>query len=351
MRRRSGHAAAAGAALIATAAACLAAAAPNAVYRWRLPAGVAPPPVPSDNPMTDIKVELGRKLFYDADLSINGTMSCGTCHEQHRAFSDGNSVHPGVTGAPARRNPMPLVNIGYFASLTWGDATVHSLESQVATPVTGEAPVEMGMAGQTAAIAERLGGDPCYRRMFAAAFPAQRGAIDMTTVSHAIAAFERTLISMDAPYDRYRRGDHSAISDAAKRGEALFVGERLNCAGCHAGPMFTDAASGDAARSFHNIGPTEASRDHGLREITNDPKDEGRFRTPGLRNVALSAPYLHDGSAKTLPDAIRRHAGAPAALGDAEVGDIAAFLDTLTDRGFLTDPRFALPKPQCVVPG
>ena len=351
MRLRRGHGLVAAAALTATAAACLAAAAPEAAYRWRLPEGVAPPPVPADNPMTDIKVELGRKLFYDADLSINGTMSCGTCHEQHRAFSDGNSTHPGVTGAPARRNPMPLINIGYFASLTWGDATIHSLESQVATPVTGESPVEMGMAGQTAAIAERLGGDPCYRRMFAAAFPKEHGEINLTTVSHAIAAFERTLVSLDAPYDRYRRGDAAAIPDAAKRGEALFVSVRLNCASCHAGPMFTDAASGDAGKSFHNIGSTEASRDHGLREITGDPKDEGRFRTPGLRNVALSAPYLHDGSAKTLPDAIRRHAGAPATLNDAEVGDIAAFLDTLTDKTFLTDPRFALPKPQCLVAG
>ncbi len=124
------------------------------------------PPVPPDNSMSAAKVALGRRLFYDADLSIDGTLSCATCHEQHRAFTEGNATHPGVGGVPGRRNVMALANVAYFDPLTWADPRQHSLEQQVAVPFAGTHPVEMGMAGKEKELAQRLAADPCYRRMF-----------------------------------------------------------------------------------------------------------------------------------------------------------------------------------------
>ena len=313
-----------------------------AAWRWSLPPGVTPPPVPADNPMTQAKVELGHRLFYDADLSVDGTLSCAGCHGQHRAFSESNATHPGVRGVAGRRNVMTLSNVGYFSALTWGDPGLRSLEAQVLVPTLGEHPIEMGMKGQEAELARRLGADACYRRMFAEAFPDRRGAIGMDTVALALAAFERTLVSFGSDYDR------GVLSDAAKRGRGLFFGPDLKCASCHAAPLFTDAAAADPVAAFHAIGPADG-RDRGLAEVTGKPGDAGRFRTPSLRNVALSPPYLHDGSARTLSDAIRRHEAA-AGLGDADMASLIAFLDSLTDQAFVTDPKFALPKTRCGKP-
>lgn len=322
-----------------TAGASLAAAA--GPYAWRLASGVAPPPVPADNPMSPAKVELGRRLFYEADLSIDGTMSCATCHEQRRGFTDGNRTHPGVRGAPGRRNVMPLANVGYFTAFTWADPARRSLEDQALVPIAGEHPVEMGMAGHEAAIAERLQADPCYRQAFAAAFPETRGAISLANVVKAIAAFERTLISDTAPYDRHD------LSAEARRGEALFRSARMGCSSCHAGPRFTDADRPQVAASFHRLpGVAIAPADRGLGEITGRPEDDGRFRTPSLRNVALGAPYLHDGSAASLDAAIAAHFPPDLRPAPAELRALAAFLETLSDTRFTTDPRFSLPKPQ-----
>ena len=322
-------------ALIAAALACLGAA---SGHGWDLPGGRKPPPVPAANPMNAAKVELGRRLFYDADLSINGTMSCATCHEQKHAFTDTNRSHPGVHGDPARRNVMALANVGYFTALTWGDRRLATLEAQVAVPVLGAHPVEMGMAGQEAELVRRLAASPCYRRQFAASFPKAKGEISMAAVSQALAAFERTLVSFDSPYDR-----QEPMSVEARRGEALFRGRRLACANCHAGPLFTDA---DRRRAgFHDIGLPRRPADLGLSEVTGKAADQSRFRTPSLRNAELTAPYLHDGSAPTLAEAIGAHAGARrAGITEGETADLVAFLATLTDRTFVADPRFSLPK-------
>lgn len=348
------------AALIGAALLCLAASPSSQPYRWDLPPGVAPPPVPADNPMSAAKVELGRRLFYDADLSIDGTIACATCHEQHRAFAEGNATHGGVRGAQGRRNVMALANVGYLAPLTWARPDLRTLESHFLVPVLGEHPVEMGMAGREPELVRRLGADPCYRSMFAASFPEEDGRISTATIAKAVAAFERTLLSFDSPYDRYRRGDGNAIDDAAKRGAALFFGERLHCAGCHAGPNFTDGAF--HALGSHGTAGTEVGpdADRGLAEASNDPADTGRFRTPGLRNAALTAPYLHDGSVRTLSQAIASHLAADAgartprdaalptgSIGDGDTGDLVAFIDSLTDSGFISDPRLALPKAAC----
>ncbi|HLZ76786.1 cytochrome-c peroxidase [Phenylobacterium sp.] len=324
---------------LAAAAVFLAAFAPPQ-WRWDLPPGVAPPPVPADNPMSAAKVELGRRLFYDGDLSVDGTVGCFNCHGQHRGFTESNAVHPGVKGAPGRRNAMMLGNVAYLSALTWADPRQRSLEAQVLTPLTGEHPVEMGMKGQEAELTRRLSADACYRRQFAEAFPGEPAAIDVPHVAKAIAAFERTLVSFGSAYDR------GALDEAAKRGQGVFA--TLGCAACHKGRLFTDADAADPLSAFHRIEPANA-RDPGLSEITGKTDDAGRFRTPSLRNVALSSPYLHDGSAKTLAEAIRRHDGA-AGIGDAEMADLTAFLGALTDQTFVTDPKLGLPKTRCGKP-
>jgi cytochrome c peroxidase len=329
----------------------------SGAYMWHLPDGVAPPPVPPGNPMSAAKVALGRRLFYDADLSIDGTTSCATCHEQHRAFTEGNATHPGVQGARGRRNVMGLANVAYFDPLTWADPTQQRLESQSLVPMTGLHPVEMGMGGKEEELARRLAADPCYRTMFLAAFPDNRGRIDMGSVTKSLASFERTLISYGAPYDRFRRGDSGALSTSARHGLQLF-GD-LHCAACHAGINFTDG-------KFHNIGLYNTdghgaypAGDPGLREISGKAADEGAIRTPSLRNVALTGPYMHDGSVVGLADAIRDHLGGgnpsplrDAALPDAaitagDLTDLVAFLQSLSDAGFVTDADFALPKTAC----
>lgn len=317
------------------------AAAHSPQWRWNLLAGMAPPPVPIDNPMSAAKVELGRRLFYEADLSIDGTMSCGTCHSQKHAFADDNRTRPGVHGDPGRRNVPGLANVGYAARLTWADPRLTSLELQVAVPVLGEHPVEMGMKGKEAEIARRLASDSCYIRMFQTAFPEVNGAINMTTVAKALAAFERTMLAFDTPFDRSRRGRADAMIPAARRGAELFFG-RADCASCHGGPNFTDDG-------FHALEVPTRGTDRGLGEVTGIASDDGKFRTPGLRNVALTAPYMHDGESSTLIDAVRRHSTVASIerLSEPDIADLVAFLRALTDQRFITDPQFALPMKAC----
>ena len=319
----------------------------------------AAPPFPANNLPTPMKIELGRRLFHDGDLSWDGTMSCATCHEQKRGFTDPNKTRAGFDGQPGERNIQTLANVGWFKSLTWGGPQVDTLEHQALIPIEGLVPVEMGFAGRPEGLlAQRLKDQACYPELFAAAFPERRGKIDMDTITLALSAFQRTLVSLDAPYDRYRRGDKAAISVEAKRGEKLFADEQ--CATCHAGPHFTDAAlpGVKAKDTFHRLAwPAEEGEDYGLGRITQKEEDIGKFRTPGLRNVALSAPYMHNGEVATLADAVRHHyadanagdARLKLAVSDAEVGDLVAFLETLTDRGFVSDARFARPAPACPV--
>ena len=301
-------------------------------WQWNLPPGIAPPRVPADNPMSAAKVALGRRLFYDADLSRDGTMACATCHEQRHGFADGNATHPGVAGAAGRRNVPGLANVAWYSPLTFADAGQRTLEDQVAVPVMGTHPVEMGMAGHADAITTRLSHDDCYRAMFADAFPENRGRIDLANVARALASFERTLVSYGSAWDRH------ALDPAALAGERTF---RKACAGCHAGVRFTDLR-------FHRLGPLDAAvPDQGLIETSGRAADRGLFRTPGLRNVAMSGPWWHDGSAKTLDQAIARHGLAlPAGSGPG----LVAFLHGLDDRTFVTDPALGLPASACGKP-
>lgn len=350
------------------AAACLlagAAFALDAGYVWPLPDWMPPPPVPADNQMSAEKVELGRHLFYDARLSRDGTVACASCHLQDLAFTDGRAVAVGINGTVGAKNAPSLANVGYLPVLTWANPHMDSLEFQALIPIFGENPDEMGSVGQEAAIFATLANDPFYSSAFPAAFP-DRPAPNLFTVTRALAAFQRSLISVGSPYDRFKRmGEEDAISDAAKRGEQLFFDHRFECYHCHSGVHFTDtiqtALMPEGEVGYHNTGlyaeyPAEAP---GLIGITGRPQDAGRFRTPSLRNVAVTAPYMHDGSIPDLRGVIAHYANAGRAdhpmkdgmiqgfeASEAETADLIAFLESLTDEDFLTDPRLSDPWPE-----
>ena len=344
-------------------------------FQWTKPDWAPVPIVPSDNAMNNAKVELGRLLFYDKRLSIDETMSCGSCHQQARAFTDGERTHRGVNGLPGNRNAMTLTNVAYYPTYTWANPIITSLEKQMLVPLFGDHPLEMGMVGHEDELVARLARDTDYPALFATAFPEDGGRVDLPHITKAIAAFERTLLSFNSPYDRYKHGDASAISASAKRGEALFFGERLECYHCHDGINFTDnnIQQGQAfpEKGFHNTGLYNEDGqgaykpwDHGLRDVTLRAEDEGAFRTPTLRNVAITAPYMHDGSLPTLQAVIRQHYAVKGhssvagkgpnplrsefiegfKLSDREVQDLIAFLNSLTDQSFLHDPAFSDPR-------
>lgn len=301
-------------------------------WQWPQDTGFDPPPVPADNAMSAAKVELGRRLFYDADLSSDGTLACSSCHEQRHGFADSVATRSGVGDHAGKRNAPGLANVAWLPRLTYADPGATSLEIQALTPLLGENPVEMGMKGREAELARRLKADACYRRSFAKAFPDSR--ITLPNIVAALAAFQRTMISSDAPYDRFRRGDAAALTGPQREGERLF--RTSGCSSCHAGPHLTDAA-------YHRLGDPAPS-DAGLVEQTGLEEDRGRFRTPSLRNVAITGPWWHDGTATSLEDAIRRH---PIPLADRDIAALVAFLHGLTDERFRTDPRLARPDTAC----
>ncbi len=268
-------------------------------YEWNLPAGFPFPNVPKDNPMTKEKVELGRYLFYDTRLSLNQTQSCATCHRQEKAFTDGRARGLGSTGQLHPRGPMSLANVAYSPALTWANPNMRQLESQALVPMFGETPVELGVSGKEDLLLNRLRGVAIYRKLFAAAFPGDAQPFSIANVTKAIASFERTLLSGDSPYDDYQRGDNvNAISESAKRGEALFFSERTECFHCHGGFTFTGAldylGKGITEVEFHNTGLYNRTGEFsypknnlGLYEFTQQKDDVGKFKAPTLRNIAV----------------------------------------------------------------
>jgi cytochrome c peroxidase len=355
----------------------------GATYVWDLPPGFPRPKVPADNPMSAAKVELGRYLFYDTRLSSDGTYSCATCHEQRLAFTDGKARAIGVTGQVHPRGSMGLANIAYSPVLTWANPTQRRLEAQALVPMFGEDPiVELGLAGKEQAMLARLAAEARYPPMFAAAFPDEASPITLANVTKAIASFQRTLLSGRSAYDAYRTsGGAGQMSPAAMRGEEIFFSERTECFHCHGGFNFTETADyvgkGFAEIEFHNTGLYNLGDEGayppgntGVHDVTNDPDDMGRFKAPSLRNIALTAPYMHDGSIATLADVVRHyeaggrtvtdgpHKGVGAdnphksefvkgfTLTDDERRDLVTFLESLTDDTFVRDPRFANPWPK-----
>ncbi|MCB9677977.1 MAG: di-heme enzyme [Alphaproteobacteria bacterium] len=354
-------------------------AAPEEGYVLDLPEGFPAPVIPADNPLTAEKIELGRHLFYETRLSGNETQSCGSCHLQELAFTDGRTVGLGSTGAPHARNVNGLTNVAYNSTLTWANPLLTDLETQMLLPLFGDDPVEMGAAPGQDAVLARIADDPAYQERFAAAYPKLDAPVTWDTTIGAIASFMRTLISGDSPFDRFAyQGDGSALSPTELRGLELFYSERLECHHCHGGFNFSEASvhadSVFDAALFHNTGLYDVdgqgaypANNTGVYAITGDPADMGRFRPPSLRNVAVTAPYLHDGSAATLEEVVRIYerggrlvedgpnagdgAESPLKSGlvpgfeltDAERDDLIAFLGSLTDTRFLEDPRFAPP--------
>lgn len=308
-------------------------------FDWGVKKGFPVPPVPADNPMSAAKVELGRYLFYDERLSVNGKQSCASCHKQELAFTDGLARARGTTDEIHPRSSMSLVNVGYAPVLTWANPKMVSLEEQALVPMLGTEPVELGLNGSEAKALAQLRSDPVYQRLFPAAFGSEGDAYTLPNVTKAIAAFERSIISTRSPYDRYRYGGEAgALSDAARRGEIVFFSsEKAGCFQCHGGWSLSGGVRFEG-------GPVET---HDITQI----------RTPTLRNIAVTAPYMKDGSLATLADVIDRYASGRRAadlpgqaailrgftLTDAERADLIEFLKSLTDEALLTDPRWSNP--------
>ncbi len=347
-------------------------------YSWNLPQWTPKPVVPPDNPMTADKVELGRHLFYEPRLSVTGEYSCASCHKQSLAFTDGKSVAIGSTDERHSRNSMSLANIAYNPVLTWANPLMTSLENQALIPLFGEHPVEMGMVGKEQEIIDWMKLDPQYSQMFAEAFPEEKP-VSVKNITKALASFQRSLVSFKSPYDRYRyQGEANALTPAAKRGERLFNSERTECFHCHGGINFSDSIKHENSPfteiAFHNTGLYNIDGqgsypipNTGINEITQEVEDMGRFKVPTLRNIALTAPYMHDGSVATLRDAIAHYqvGGRTISEGElagdgsqnpyksgfikgfeiteSEIDDLIAFLNSLTDKDFVTNPEYSDP--------
>src|SRR5262245_40071351 len=215
----------------------------STTYNWNLPPGFPAPRVPPDNPMSAPRVELGRYLFYDKRLSFNQKQACADCHQQSRAFTDGRARAIGSTGELHPRSAMTLVNVAYVPALGWANPELTQLEAQALIPMFSDRPVELGMRGRQELLLTRLKQVPEYQRLFPAAYPDTKDPFIITSVVRALSSFERTIISGDAPYDRYWRGDPDALSASAKQGEFLFFSERFQCFHCHGGLSL--AKSGD----------------------------------------------------------------------------------------------------------
>lgn len=221
-------------------------------FAWPVPAFMAVPPVPDDNPMAAAKVELGRHLFYDSRLSRDGTVACASCHDQAKAFTDGRPVSIGIDGTIGKRNASSLANVGYMPQLTWGNPHINTPEKQALVPLFGDNPLEMGSAGHEDAMFATLGADPYYAEAFPAAFP-DRPTIDLFTITRALGAFQRTLISVNSPYDRYKywgeadalgpfqlfRGRQLLLRDGEPARDARVRRAIRPCATCSTGAMIT----------------------------------------------------------------------------------------------------------------
>jgi len=306
-----------------------AAATDTAGFSWNLPRGFPEPAVPADNPMNAAKVALGARLFADERLSVTGRFSCQSCHAPDRAFTDGLARSRGATGAELPLNAPTLLNAAYNPSLGWRDSGVRSLEQQMRGPLFNRHPPELGLAGREAEVERALGQDAAYVREFARAFPGEARAVSMDNVIRAIAAYERTLFAGNSPFDRYVfGGEHAALDASQKRGMRLFFSARSGCSACHSGINFAgpwmDREQPAAAANF---------ADNGTGQVV---------RVPTLRNLGVTAPYMHDGRFPDLAAVLAHYERAAldpvadaglrrAPLTTAESADLLRFLESLND--------------------
>ena len=343
---------------------------PRSMRQVGLPAAATRASIPTDDPQTPEKVALGQRLFFDAHLSADGTIACSTCHDPARAFTDGKAVSAGIGGRVGQRNSPTVLNALYNATQFW-DGRAATLEQQAALPIVNS--VEMGQPNLDAAVAS-IAAIPQYRQAFQSAFGTAPNGTDLV---RAIAAYERTQVAFDSPFDHYIAGERDAIDPAARRGWELFNG-RARCNKCHALSDKTRDTTNFTDNDFHNIGvlivrhnvvalakqarQMLASADAAAVDraaiqtdmsalgrflVTKKESDIAAFKTPNLRNLLLTAPYFHDGSQATLWDVIDHYnkgAGlnnpyldediVPLALDERDIDDLVAFMASLTSPPF-----------------
>lgn len=325
-------------------------------YELKIPEGFPDMPIPEDNPMTVEGVELGRKLFYDEILSLDYTISCGSCHAPNASFSDTARYSKGVGGTLGNRQSMALVNLGWNYQFFW-DGRSHSLEEQILQPVPN--PVEMHLEWTEAV--DRLQNHPTYPYLFKKAFNTY--SIDRFLVAKAIAQFLRTMISGNSKFDKIVRGEESFTPNEAV-GYELFQRDKNDAAGilggdcfhCHVHPIFFQLNT-----DFMNNGLDETFADNGVGDITGNVNDNGKFKIPTLRNIELSAPYMHDGRFNTLEEVIEHYStglkNSPTIsplmkevdnggllLPPYEKACLVEFLKTLTDYDFVNNPDLLDPE-------
>jgi cytochrome c peroxidase len=301
------------------------------------PAGTAASRAPADNALTEARAQLGKRLFFDTQLSRTREISCGTCHLADHAFSDPDAVSTGVDQRTGTRNAPALVNLAWGTSFFW-DGRAATLEEQAGKPIENPDEMDLALADAVA----RVGADPTYARAFDDAYG---GPVTEESLRKAIASFVRVLVSAGSPYDRHLRGDDGDFGDAERRGEALFLSEKAGCFHCHPAGTLTN-------EGFFNNGVYTDGGDAGRQIVTGRTGDTGKFKVPGLRNVAARAPYMHDGSLAPLDDVLDHYTRGgngnaftdptiqPLTLTADERADLLAFLGALTDPAFLSDPRW-----------
>lgn len=305
-----------------------------------IPDSFVPMVIPADNPQTAAGIALGERLFFDPVLSLDGTISCGSCHRPELAFTDGGAVSAGIRGRLGRRSAPSLLNIGFHYKGVFWDGRSPTLEAQVLHPIVDS--VEMGADWPT--LEARLRAHATYPAAFEAAFPGQP--IGLDNFAKALAQYQRTLVSVDSRYDRVQRGA-AAFTAQEKRGWTIFFDAgypdvpMAECNHCHIDPLFTNL--GFANNGLDASATLEDFPDAGLGRVTGVKYDNGKFRVPTLRNIAVTAPYMHDGRFATLAEVIDHYdsGGHPAENADANVrplhlsaqdkADLLAFLATLTD--------------------
>lgn len=314
------------------------------------------------------RILLGRYLFYDTRMSYNLTKSCGSCHDPQFAFSDGYRTSSGADGYNVKRNAPSLINVRYAAALTWADSSIRNVEQQMNFPLFNEHPRELGWKGHEQEILHRIADVPMYRKLFRQAFPGEQEPVNRGNIIRAIAAFEEQLVSFDAPYDRYLRGNKQALSAEAIRGMQLFYSAELSCGTCHVWQPSQQPAD------YYNTGlynldgeGSYPEEDQGLYEYTKNKTDKGKFRVPSLRNVMLTAPYTHNGSVASIHEmlSIYQRGGRKIASGtfkgdgadnvhksplvkgfplqEADRKALVAFFNSLTDSAYLNKPDLINP--------
>lgn len=251
--------------------------------------GLPAVPVPADNPQEAARIELGKKLFFDTRLSLDKASSCATCHDPEKAFADGLPRSRGFKGELLRRNAPTVLNAAYNSAQFW-DGRAATLDEQCKGPLL--APAEMNMLDEKHLV-DRLDSIPGYHQEFRSIFKAPPS---LDNVAKAVAAFERTLLTPGSRFDRYATGDKTALTQQEKRGLLVFIGKGA-CSECHNGPNFSD-------NKYYSLGLASVPTDLGRYEVTKKEEDRNAYKTPALRNVALTAPYMHDGSEATLESVV-----------------------------------------------